>query len=156
MGRLQRGPLEKPSSAGEEGAKPEPTPVCLNVSDFQIWGALGGFPGTHFQEQQGEDGMMQSRDTTRGVQGARITWEGVFPLKLDTNSCISLWMDCAPGCHTRTEVTSCPAGRGFPAGDHGVLQGTSMEALGCWGGVAVLGELQAHPGTLRCCSWKWR
>lgn len=100
--------------------------------------------------------MMQSRDTTREVQGARITWEGGFPLKLDTNPYISLWMDCAPGCHTRTEVTSCPPGRGFPAGDHGVLQGSSVEALGCWSGVAVLGEPQTHQGTLRSCSWTWR
>lgn len=82
--------------------------------------------------------MMQSRDTTREVQGARITWEGVFPLKLDTNPCISLWMDCAPGCHTRTEVISCSAGRGIPAGDHGVLQGSSWRHSGvgvgwlCW------------------------
>lgn len=55
--------------------------------------------------------MVQSRDTTREVQGASWTWEGVFPLKLDTNPCISLWMNCAPGCHTRTEVISCPPGR---------------------------------------------
>lgn len=45
--------------------------MLRSVADFQILQVLGIFPGRDFNEQQGEDGAMQTRDTTRPAESAR-------------------------------------------------------------------------------------
>lgn len=64
---------EKQLPTKEGGTKPQPPAICYVLCpDFQILQALVLFPGRELDGQQGEDGVMQTRDTTHPMGRASL------------------------------------------------------------------------------------